>query len=90
MLFRLIERHAGTLAALVISALLFGLVHASNPGATWLSSTAIALEAGLLLGAAYAKTRTLCFPIGLHTGWNFTQSGIFGAHTSGFSVAGLL
>ncbi len=33
MLFRLIERHAGTVAALVISALLFGFVHASNPGA---------------------------------------------------------
>ena len=90
MLFKLIERHAGTVAALVISALLFGLVHASNPGATWLSSTAIALEAGVLLGAAYAKTRTLWFSIGLHTGWNFTQSGIFGAQTSGFSIAGLV
>lgn len=90
MLFRLIERHAGTTAALLVSALVFGLVHASNPGATWLSSMAIALEAGLLLGAAYAKTRTLWFPIGLHLGWNFTESGIFGAHVSGVSVVGLV
>ena len=90
MLFRLVERHAGTAVALLISALVFGLVHAGNPGATWLSSVAIALEAGLLLGAAYARTRTLWFSIGLHMGWNFTESGIFGAHVSGVSAVGLV
>ena len=65
-MFRLIERHAGTVPALVVSAAAFGLVHAANPGATWLSSIAISLEAGVLLGAAYAGTRSLWFPIGLH------------------------
>lgn len=88
-MFRLIERHAGTVPALVVSAAAFGLVHAANPGATWLSSIAISLEAGVLLGAAYAGTRSLWFPIGLHFGWNFTESGIFGADVSGFDLAGL-
>ena len=89
MVFRLVERHAGIVSALVVSAVLFGLVHAVNPGATWLSSTAIALEAGVLLGAAYAATRSLWFPIGLHFGWNFTESGLFGANVSGYHIPSL-
>lgn len=44
---------------------------------------AIAIEAGLMLGAAYAATRTLWLPIGLHFGWNFALSGIFGVTVSG-------
>jgi hypothetical protein len=66
-----------------VSAALFGLLHALNPGATMTSTVAIALEAGVLLAAAYALTRNLWFPIGLHLGWNFTEGGIFGASISG-------
>jgi membrane protease YdiL (CAAX protease family) len=36
-----------------------------------------------LLGAAYMFTRNLWFPIAIHFAWNFTQSAIFGASTSG-------
>ncbi|MDE2184370.1 MAG: CPBP family intramembrane metalloprotease [Alphaproteobacteria bacterium] len=81
--FRILEDGFGTLVALVLSAALFGLLHALNPGATAASTAAIALEAGLLLGAAYAVTRNLWFPIGLHFGWNFTEGGVFGAAVSG-------
>jgi len=77
-LFRLLERAFGTLAALVVSALLFGLAHIVNPDSTLIGSLAIAVEAGLLLGLAYVVTRSLWFPIGLHLAWNFTQGGIFG------------
>src|SRR5581483_6526816 len=48
--FRIIEGRWGTLAALVFSAALFGFLHGANPGATFASSAAIALEAGVLLG----------------------------------------
>jgi uncharacterized protein len=82
-LFRIVEEGFGTTSALVTSAAVFGLLHGLNPGATVVSTTAIAIEAGILLGAAYALTRNLWFPIGLHFGWNFTEGGIFGVSVSG-------
>lgn len=85
-LFRILEERFGAATALTISAALFGLLHALNPGATVLSTVAIALEAGVLLAAAYALTRNLWFPIGLHLGWNFTEGGIFGVSVSGGSA----
>jgi membrane protease YdiL (CAAX protease family) len=44
---------------------------------------AIALEAGVLLALAYAATDRLWLPIGVHTGWNFTEGSVFGASVSG-------
>ena len=88
--FRLIEEGFGTLIALVLSGALFGAIHAANPGATLESSAAIALEAGILLAAAYLLTRSLWLPIGLHFGWNFTEGGIFGAAVSGGKSHGLI
>jgi uncharacterized protein len=82
-LFRLVEEWAGTWIALAISAAIFGLAHAANPGATWLSSLAIALEAGILLGAAFVVTKNLWFPIGLHFAWNFCEGPVFGTSVSG-------
>jgi membrane protease YdiL (CAAX protease family) len=88
--FRVLEDTFGTLPALVVSAAAFGLVHAFNPGANAVSTTAIALEAGVLLGLAYAATRSLWFPIGLHFGWGFAEGGVFGAAISGHGYQGLL
>jgi uncharacterized protein len=82
-LFRILEESFGTATALVVSAAFFGLLHALNPGANIVSTTAIALEAGALLAASYTVTRNLWFPIGLHLGWNFTEGGIFGVSVSG-------
>jgi membrane protease YdiL (CAAX protease family) len=87
--FRLFEEGFGTTVAVLFSGALFGLIHAGNPGATLASSAAIALEAGILLAAAYAWTRSLWLPIGLHFGWNFTEGGIFGASVSGGTSKGL-
>ncbi len=86
-LFRLLEESFGTATALALSAIVFGLLHALNPGATVISTASIALEAGVLLAAAYALTRNLWFPIGLHLGWNFTEGGIFGVSVSGGPAA---
>ncbi len=84
-MFRVLEDGLGTSVALVLSAAVFGALHGFNPGATLLSTLAIALEAGVLLGAGYVLTRNLWFPIGLHLGWNFTEGGIFGVSVSGFA-----
>jgi len=81
--FRLVEEWTGTWIALAVSAAIFGLSHAANPGATGISSLAIALEAGILLGAAYVVTRNLWLPIGLHFAWNFFEGPVFGTQVSG-------
>jgi uncharacterized protein len=88
--YRRLEERIGTTIALVVSAAAFGLVHAGNPGANWASTLAIALESGVLLALAYAATRSLWLPIGLHLGWNFTEGGIFGAAVSGGQFSGLI
>ena len=71
LLFRLCSKVLGTWGALLFSAALFGAAHSFNRGATISSSIAIAIEAGVLLGAAYAATQSLWVPIGLHIGWKF-------------------
>ena len=88
--FRILETWLGSWAALALSALFFGVLHALNPGATIVSTLAIALEAGILLAAAFMYSRRLWLPIGLHAAWNFTEGGIFGANVSGGASQGLL
>ena len=82
-LFRWIDEKWGFWAAIIVSALLFGLIHITNPGGTLWSSVAIAIEAGLMLGAAYKWSGTLWLPIGIHWAWNFSQGNIFGFGVSG-------
>lgn len=82
-LFRAVERRTGTWAALALTALPFGAMHLVNPGAGVWGAVAIALEAGVMLGAAYAATRTLWLPIGIHIGWNVVASAVFGTEVSG-------
>jgi membrane protease YdiL (CAAX protease family) len=82
-LFRVVEERTGTWIALLLSGVLFGLVHLANPDASLWGATAIAIEAGFMLAACYAATRNLWVPIGLHFGWNFAAGGIFGLVVSG-------
>ena len=89
-LFRIVEESLGSWIALALSAALFGALHAFNPGATLTSSIAIALEAGVLLAAVFMITRRLWMVIGLHTAWNFTEGGVFGASVSGGDAHGML
>ena len=87
--FRLLEASLGTWIAMAISAALFGAGHLANPNASVLAALAIAIEAGVLLAAAYLLTRRLWFAIGIHAAWNFVQSGIFGLPTSGIPMNGI-
>lgn len=82
-IFRIIEEKLGSYIALLISAIVFGGLHLANPNATLISAICITMEAGLLLGAAFIYSRSLWLPIAIHFSWNFMQSGIFGAITSG-------
>lgn len=89
-MFRILEQWLGSWVALVLTALLFGALHLPNPQASWVSSAAIALEAGVMLAAAYMLTRRIWLAVGIHAAWNFTQSGIFGVATSGVESNGYL
>lgn len=86
--FRLLEECLGSWAALLLSSLVFGLMHLGNPHASWAAALAIAAEAGLLLGGAYMLTRDLWLPIGIHWAWNFVQGPVFGAAVSGSADGG--
>ena len=88
--FRIIEGWVGTWLSMVVSAIIFGLIHLVNPHATLIGAIAIIFEAGILLAAAYLMTRRLWFPIGLHAAWNFTQGGVFGIAVSGVPAKGFL
>ena len=85
-IFRWLDERWNTWVALLISAILFGWIHISNENATWWSSLAIAIEAGLLLGAAYKWSGTLWVPIGIHWAWNYVQGNVFGLAVSGMKV----
>jgi membrane protease YdiL (CAAX protease family) len=89
-LFRWVEEFAGSWAALALTSALFGLAHIANDNASWFSSFAIAMEAGVLLGGAYMLTRSLWAPIGLHFGWNMTQGLVWDVPVSGNEVDGLV
>lgn len=89
--FRHLETLAGSWIALAVTSVFFGMVHLINPDATWFAAVAIAMEAGILLGAAYMLTRRLWLACGIHAAWNFTQGWVFSAPVSGGKAAeGLL
>ncbi len=89
-LFRSVEAMAGSWIAIIVSSLVFGLLHLLNPDATIAGAVYIAIEAGLLLAAAYLVTRRLWMAIGYHMLWNYVQSAVFsGIVSGGVSLPGL-
>ena len=82
-LFRHIEAMLGSWAALAITSALFGAAHLGNPDASLFAAFAIAVEAGILLGAAWMLTRRLWLAVGIHAAWNFTQGWVFSIPVSG-------
>jgi membrane protease YdiL (CAAX protease family) len=68
--------------ALLISSAVFGILHLSDPNATWAAAIGV-LFAGLFLSYAYIRTEQLWLSIGLHIGWNFFQGVVFGFSVSG-------
>ena len=67
--------------ALILSSILFSLMHGFNPNIDIIGFSNIFL-AGILLGITYIHTKNLWFPIALHFSWNFFQTVL------GFNVSG--
>ncbi|CAL9334108.1 hypothetical protein SUDANB15_00126 [Streptomyces sp. enrichment culture] len=83
-----LEQLWGSRAAIVITSLFFGVAHLGAPGANAWSGLAIALEAGVLLGAAFLWRRNIWFVAGLHFAWNTTEQ-LLGIPVSGHAPEGL-
>jgi len=87
-IFQTLEGRWGSSIAVVGSSVAFGLVHLMNPvgGVTPAEKLAgplfIVFEAGILMSAGFLLTRRLWLPIGIHWGWNFFESALFGATDS--------
>ena len=82
-IYRITEEWLGTWWALAISAIVFGLIHLSSQGATIISALGVALEAGVIMAAAYALTHRVWMALGIHTAWDFANDGVFGVGVAG-------
>ncbi|WP_432063756.1 CPBP family intramembrane glutamic endopeptidase [Streptomyces sp. C10-9-1] len=83
-----LEQLWGSRVAVAVTGLFFGAAHLLNPGASAWSGLAIALEAGILLGAAFLWRRSIWFVVGLHLAWN-TAEQLLGIPVSGHTPEGL-
>lgn len=75
--------------ALIVSALLFSVMHLGNDS-TSLISTANIFIAGLMLGVYTIHKRNLWFPIAMHFTWNFFQGPILGFEVSGTKMESVI
>ncbi|PYP89559.1 MAG: hypothetical protein DMF61_02500 [Blastocatellia bacterium AA13] len=82
--FQALLHNVGPLPALALTSIAFGLLHINNEHAS-LFSTFNTVLAGLWLGVAYLKTRSLWLATALHASWNFTMVFVFGLPVSGIT-----
>jgi len=80
--FQALVQGIGAWPAVLLSSAAFALAHAANP-----SVDAVALAnicaAGVMLGWAYLRTRSLWFCTALHLGWNWVMSAVLEFPVSG-------
>jgi len=72
-------------AAIIPTSVPFALVHLTNPNVAPGFTFVNTVLAGVLLGVAYWRTRSLWFPFGLHWGWNYAQGAFIGSPVSGIT-----
>lgn len=75
----------GARAAVLATSLVFGLIHLSNPGADWRSTTLVTL-AGVWLGVVRLATGSLWAAWLAHLAWNWTMAGLWHAPVSGVGL----
>jgi membrane protease YdiL (CAAX protease family) len=75
-------------AAFLLSGL-FWLAHMGNPGETWVGGLATAMAA-LIFCVSLWLTGNLWFAVGMHAGWDWTETYFFGVADSGIPAHGHL
>jgi len=63
----------------------FVAIHLQNPNLSEGLPYLNIFLAGIWLAVAYLRTRSLWFPLGVHTGWNFALGSLFGLPVSGIN-----
>lgn len=84
--FAVLRRTAGWKLALIVTSVVFGLLHAWNPGADAESILAVTV-AGFFLGAILLATRSLYATGAAHFAWNWVMSGALHIAVSGITSA---
>jgi uncharacterized protein len=82
--FQALVQGIGAWPAAVATSALFALAHAGNPSVTPVALANIFL-AGVMLAAAYLRTRSLWFATAVHLGWNWTMQSLLGFPVSGLN-----
>ena len=80
--FQALVQGIGAWPAVLATSALFALAHLGNPNADAVGLANIFL-AGMMLGWAYLRTRSLWFATGVHVGWNWTMSALLDFPVSG-------
>jgi membrane protease YdiL (CAAX protease family) len=76
-------------AILIISSVIFALMHSSNPGIGIVPYINLALV-GALFAYMYIKSNNLWMCIGYHITWNYFQGFVYGFKVSGMNSTGIL
>lgn len=79
----------GIIWAVVVSCIIYGLMHMANPNSTLLSGLLIAVI-GFLRIFGWLRTGQLWLSMGMHAGWNFFQGPVFGFSVSGLTTESLI
>ncbi len=87
-IFTNLYNHSNKYAAIIISSLIFSLMHAFNSSFNWVGMLNIFLI-GIFLCQLYLKRMDLSIPIGFHFCWNLFQGTIYGFSVSGMTSHGI-
>lgn len=80
--FQALVQGIGAWPTVLVTSALFSLAHVRNPNVDAVGLANIFL-AGVMLGWAYLRTRSLWFATGVHVGWNWTMSALLDFPVSG-------
>ncbi len=83
--FTALHAAAGALGATLVTSVLFGLVHITNPGASALSIAMVVL-AGVFLSGVRLATGSVYAATAAHLAWNWTLAGLLHTPVSGLAV----
>jgi membrane protease YdiL (CAAX protease family) len=83
--FRILGDAWGWVPAVIVTSVVFGLVHAQNPGAG-VQNVSVVVLAGAFLAVIVLVTRSLYAAWMAHFGWNWTMSAVFHSAVSGAGV----
>jgi len=80
-----LSRAGLALLGVLLTSVPFAAVHLNNPNSTGVFPFINTALAGVWLGAAYLRTRSLWFPLGVHWAWNWALGSLFGLPVSGMN-----